>query len=156
MRYTTAAYGVTAIKGAKAGTVHDPSHHNPLHRLWDAAGKLKDAIEDLAFSRIGFLRAQRLHKIRRYLNLQRPQPSAGIPDGVLDMENVIGANANVVGYFIAVERRDDPDKDLHKSIVLAIRGTYSVSGLLADAEGFSAPFCGGYAHKGMHFPRSSS
>lgn len=36
-----------------------------------------------------------------------------------------------------------------KSIILAIRGTFSVTGVLVDLAAFSETFCGGQAHSGM-------
>jgi hypothetical protein len=45
-------------------------------------------------------------------------------------------------HFIAVDHR-------HKAVVLAIRGTLSISGALVDIQAMDSPYCTGRAHKGM-------
>lgn len=52
-----------------------------------------------------------------------------------------GANEAMVGHFVAIDKKAN-------AVVLAIRGTYSISGLLADAEAYTREFCGGVAHAG--------
>ena len=36
-----------------------------------------------------------------------------------------------------------------QEVVVTIRGTFSVSGIITDLAGYCEPFCGGYAHAGM-------
>ena len=77
----------------------------------------------------------RKRKMVRYLNLK--------DDGIKSMTNP-GGNMNILGHFVAVEHKDP------KAIVLAIRGTFTPSGLLVDvAEADSQPYCHGFAHAGM-------
>ena len=45
-------------------------------------------------------------------------------------------------HFVAVDHR-------HKAIVLALRGTLSISGALIDMQAMDYPYCTGRAHKGM-------
>lgn len=37
----------------------------------------------------------------------------------------------------------------HKQVILAIRGTYDLTGVVVDVAAFAKPFCGGLAHAGM-------
>ena len=55
-----------------------------------------------------------------------------------------GGSIKLLGHFVAVDR-------LHKAVVLAIRGTYTLSSLQIDAAAYSKPFLGGVgvAHSGM-------
>ncbi|KAL7578991.1 hypothetical protein ACA910_019037 [Epithemia clementina (nom. ined.)] len=149
VRYATAAYGVAMIQGAEAATMFEPEEPSRegimglVGGVFGFVGSLIDKAQDIIFAE-----ERRKDKIRRYVGLQKPDPSRGISDGLVELDN-IGANENIVGYFVAIENRKSDVAGLNKSIVLAIRGTYSVSGLLADAEGFSVEFCGGYAHKAI-------
>merc|ERR1719223_160132 len=79
----------------------------------------------------------RIRKTCRYLNVK--------PEDILKMSNA-GGNMNVVGHFIAVDR---PRGKLRGAIVLAIRGTYTLSGVKTDAQLFSKEFCDGRAHAGI-------
>ena len=82
-------------------------------------------------------KAIRKRKIARYLNLD-----------VNDIKKLTppGGNFNVLGHFISVKENQTG----FKSVVLAIRGTYTPSGLLIDvAEAESKPYCDGLAHSGM-------
>ena len=54
----------------------------------------------------------------------------------------VGGNMTLLNHFIAIDHRRSG------AIVLAIRGTYSVSGLFIDASGYTQSFCDGVAHKG--------
>ena len=38
---------------------------------------------------------------------------------------------------------------VNKSVVVSIRGTFSLSGIIVDLAGLSEPFCGGWAHAGF-------
>lgn len=53
-----------------------------------------------------------------------------------------GGCIDVLRHFIAIDR-------VMKTVVLAIRGTYSVSDLFIDVKGYTHSFCGGSAHKGI-------
>lgn len=136
------------IKSAKAETVFQPPLPAPVFSLiqtgLDLGGGVFDKVADVLCAK-----EMRKHKIRRFLGLRKPDLSRGIRDELIEVDNV-GADANVVGFIIAIERRGNATLGLHKSVVLAVRGTYSFSGLKADAEGFTTPFCGGHAHKGIY------
>jgi Lipase (class 3) len=53
-----------------------------------------------------------------------------------------GGDVNVLRHFVAIDRQTS-------SVVLAIRGTLSISGALVDMKGFDGEFCGCNAHRGM-------
>jgi hypothetical protein len=53
-----------------------------------------------------------------------------------------GGDLEVLRHFVAVDHNS-------KSVVLALRGTLSISGALIDIEAMDTDFCYGKAHKGM-------
>jgi len=53
-----------------------------------------------------------------------------------------GGDMNVLRHFVAVDHNS-------KSVVLAIRGTLSLSGALVDMQAMDCEYCGGRAHKGI-------
>lgn len=59
---------------------------------------------------------------------------------ILDVRD--GGNLKLLRHYVAVDRET-------QSIVLAIRGTLSVSGVLVDMQGMDGDFCSGKAHAGM-------
>ena len=76
---------------------------------------------------------KRKRKIARYLN---------IPE-----EDIIGAtkpggDIDILGHFIAVDKRKS-------AVVLALRGTYTLSGVKSDLGVYSKKFCNGVAHGGI-------
>lgn len=61
-----------------------------------------------------------------------------------------GANIKLLGHFVAVDHRRNAVTGSSGAVVLAVRGTYTLSGLKIDAEeAFSKPFCAGVAHSGI-------
>ncbi|GKY94119.1 hypothetical protein MPSEU_000378000 [Mayamaea pseudoterrestris] len=83
----------------------------------------------------------------RFLNRtvikKRMSEHVGIPENdlvVLDVD--FDGNTKHLRYFVAVDHAD-------KKIVLAIRGTFSLSEIVTDVAAFSRPFCGGEAHSEM-------
>jgi len=53
-----------------------------------------------------------------------------------------GGDLDIIGHFMAIDKRK-------KAVVLALRGTYTLSGLKTDAAAYSRPFCNGVAHAGI-------
>ncbi len=53
-----------------------------------------------------------------------------------------GGDLDIIGHFLAVDRRKN-------AIVLALRGTYTISGIKTDAAAYSRKFCNGVAHAGI-------
>lgn len=53
-----------------------------------------------------------------------------------------GGDMKVLRHFVAIDRKS-------KSVVLALRGTLSISGALVDMQGFDCDYCCGKAHKGI-------
>jgi hypothetical protein len=74
----------------------------------------------------------------RYIHVQEGNP-------IRDDNNSSTAHnhSTTLRYFIAVDHS-------YRAIVLALRGTLSISGALVDLQGMDVPFCfGGRAHKGI-------
>lgn len=66
----------------------------------------------------------------------------GVPaEDIIDPSSQ-GGDIDIVGHFMAIDRRKS-------AIVLALRGTYTLSGLKTDAAAYSRPFCNGVAHAGI-------
>jgi hypothetical protein len=85
----------------------------------------------------------RIRKIQRYTNTKQ----------IIDITKP-GGSMELLGHFIAVDARKtqvaaSASENEKGVVVLAIRGTYTVSGLKADAAGYTIPFCDGYAHAGI-------
>lgn len=59
---------------------------------------------------------------------------------VLDV--AYGGDSELLRHLVAVDHR-------HKKVVLAIRGSFSISEMVSDVAGFARPFCGGEAHSEM-------
>lgn len=73
--------------------------------------------------------------------------------GVMDPERIVssskpGGSMDILGHFIAVDKRKNRLGG-NGAVVLAIRGTYTLSGLKVDASAYSQEFCEGYAHTGI-------
>jgi len=67
----------------------------------------------------------------------------GIPhDDIIEMDLDYDAEGDVLRHFVAVDHEN-------KRVVLAIRGTFSLSEIIVDVAGFSRQFCGGEAHSEM-------
>merc|ERR1712038_304160 len=60
-----------------------------------------------------------------------------------------GGNMDVVGHFIALDHRKNYVTGKKGTVVLSIRGTYTISGLLIDANAYSKEYCDGFAHSAM-------
>jgi pimeloyl-ACP methyl ester carboxylesterase len=74
--------------------------------------------------------------------------------GVVHEKNILqitppGGSIELLGHFVAVDHRRNAVTGSRGAVVLAIRGTYTVSGLKIDAEAYSKPFCAGVAHSGI-------
>ena len=83
--------------------------------------------------------ALRKRKICKYVNVDKEDIVALTPTG---------GDINLLGHLLIVDRKRD-SIDKAPSVVLAIRGTYTISGLKIDAAGFSRPFLDGRAHAGI-------
>jgi hypothetical protein len=59
---------------------------------------------------------------------------------VFDMD--FGEDLDCLRHYCAVDHA-------HKAVVLAVRGTYSVSSIMVDLAGYCDDFCGGKSHAGM-------
>lgn len=83
--------------------------------------------------------AQRRRKIAQYINVR--------PLSIVDMTPP-GGDIKLLGHFVSVDTRKDSAG--RKNVVLAIRGTYTPSGLIIDAAAYSTKFCDGVlAHAGI-------
>ena len=67
----------------------------------------------------------------------------GLPSSdILVWEMDLGEDLEYLRHFCAIDH-------VHKQVVLAIRGTFSVTSTLVDLVGYCDDFCGGKAHSGM-------
>ena len=67
----------------------------------------------------------------------------GVPENDIVLMDVdYDGDVNHLRHFIAVDHAN-------KKVVLAIRGTFSLSEVVVDVAAFSRPFCGGEAHSEM-------
>ena len=82
----------------------------------------------------------RIRKIKKYTNTKH----------VVDITTP-GGDMDLLGHFIAVDVRKTASASKKEKgvVVLAIRGTYTISGIKADAAGYTTQFCDGYAHAGI-------
>jgi len=77
-------------------------------------------------------RTLRKRQVARYIGVAE--------NDIVSMSN-IGGSMNVLNHMIVIDRQN-------RAVVLAIRGTYSVSDMLIDSSAFTTDFCFGRAHKG--------
>merc|ERR1712185_132038 len=54
----------------------------------------------------------------------------------------VAGSSDCLRHFVAIDHDG-------RAVVLALRGTASISDVLHDAVAFAEPFCGGLAHAGM-------
>jgi hypothetical protein len=64
------------------------------------------------------------------------------PDDVRYLHVLEGGDMKVLRHFIAVDH-------FHKQIVMALRGTLSISGALVDIQAMDCEYCNGKAHTGI-------
>ncbi|KAL1520992.1 hypothetical protein AB1Y20_022549 [Prymnesium parvum] len=82
------------------------------------------------------------------LSSAAPQPEeraciaryCGLPPA--DLRLLLVGDSSCLAHFVALDRA-------HAAVVLALRGTASLSDAFHDAVAFTHPFCGGHAHAGM-------
>jgi len=120
VRYASAAYGVSMIDSAESLQVF---------------GKNLNVIPVIPASS----KKARERKISKYVGIKQ--------DNIVSMTKP-GGSMDVLGHVLAVDKR----KNLLSgkgAVVLAIRGTYTLSGLLVDGSAYSEEFCDGYAHSGI-------
>uniref|UniRef100_A0A7S1CXI7 sn-1-specific diacylglycerol lipase n=1 Tax=Cyclophora tenuis TaxID=216820 RepID=A0A7S1CXI7_CYCTE len=121
MKFATAAYGVfqSMAGNVSSGSKNVISVLNPVTRV--------KAVMD------GASLDERRKRTAKYVKISA--------NDVLYLTPA-GGNSELIGHFVAVDH-------LTKSVVLAIRGTYSVTGAITDVNATTKQFCGGHAHKGM-------
>ncbi len=77
--------------------------------------------------------AKRKRRMAKYLGVE--------PKDIIEPTNP-GGDIDIIGHFMAVDKKK-------KAIVLALRGTYTISGIKTDAAAYTRPFCNGLAHAGI-------
>jgi len=82
---------------------------------------------------------KRRKKTARYINVKE--------EDIIRMSDP-GGDIDLLGYFIAVDRKATKTGG-KPVVVLALRGTYTVSGLKSDLAGYTRNFCDGLAHSGI-------
>lgn len=119
-RYSTAAYGVSMIDSSELLSVHGKKVESKM--VHAASEKIRN------------------RKFARYV---------GVKEEDIIYSTNPGGNINLLGHLIAIDKRSTYVGSGKPAIVLAIRGTYSVSGLKSDAAAYSRYFCDGVAHAGI-------
>ena len=64
------------------------------------------------------------------------------PKDVVLTDMTRGGSMDCLNHMVVVDQAN-------KAVVLAVRGTFSLSGVIVDLAGFARDFCGGQAHSGM-------
>ena len=82
----------------------------------------------------------RKRKIAKYVNIKENE---------IITATAPGGSIKLLGHFVAVDRRFNQVSKSTGAVVLAIRGTYTISNLQIDAMAMSTPFCAGSAHSGI-------
>jgi len=129
MRYATAAYGMSMMESAERLITFDPLANWTIFR-----GPKRMVAKTMAWV-FGSWDDVNKAKIQRYVNI-KPY------DLVYITPLYVGGSTELLRHFVAVDSKK-------KAVVLAIRGTFTVSGLVTDLDGTTVEFCGGYAHKGI-------
>ena len=81
----------------------------------------------------------RLNQVTR----SRISDHVGVPEkDIVLMDVDYDGDGNHLRHFVAVDHAN-------KKVVLAIRGTFSLSEVIVDVAALSRPFCGGEAHSEM-------
>jgi len=96
---------------------------------------LKVGGHDLSNTPIGsnISEAKRKKRMAKYLGVE--------PEDIIEPTDP-GGDIDIIGHFMAVDKKK-------KAIVLALRGTYTISGIKTDAAAYTRPFCNGLAHAGI-------
>mmetsp|Transcript_5888 Transcript_5888/g.7230 ORF Transcript_5888/g.7230 Transcript_5888/m.7230 type:complete len:552 (-) Transcript_5888:222-1877(-) len=138
MKYATAAYGaktISAVNNQKMGAKLRVSRYSNSTNPGTNFASEADISEDI----------QNMYLVDEPIEFENRAEIAahiGVPENDIVMFVKPGGNMKVVRHFIAVDH-------LKKAVVLAIRGTFSVSELLVDATAETRDFCGGKAHSGI-------
>lgn len=136
MKYSTAAYGGRTITAANEQQIAADEETIKLILGGDTGRELASRID------IEVPREYEINQAVEVINRKKISQHIGIPQTDIIMFVNPGGSTKYVRHFIAV----DEDK---KEVILAIRGTYSLSELLVDASGETKDFCGGKAHSGI-------
>lgn len=114
MRYATAAYGLSMMESAERRITY-----NPLAN-WTIFDGVTDGVTNVTKWVFGCWDDVNKAKIQRYLNL-KPY------DVVYITPLYVGGSTKLLRHFVAVDKKVN-------AVVLAIRGTYTVSGVVTDLD----------------------
>eukprot|EP00934_Nitzschia_sp_Nitz4_P008897 Nitzschia sp. Nitz4//scaffold450_size6464//2825//4704//NITZ4_009175-RA/size6464-augustus-gene-0.3-mRNA-1//1//CDS//3329552257//8887//frame0 len=139
MKYATAVYGIASIKAVRVQGMDvnqmidvvlddDPSEsvHSAPHLSRLAADNPAYLVEDP-------------HEIAALLAISQ---HTEIPEDQITLYTRPSGTCDVLRHFVAVDVAQ-------RRVVLAIRGTFSLSEIVTDIDGAACPFGGGLAHRGI-------
>jgi hypothetical protein len=114
MKYATAAYGVSMIGSSETLISLKQFHH------WSIFDFIERMLDNTGSFVLGSWDKTIKAKIVRYLNIR--------PYQILYITPLyVGGSTKILRHFVAVDAKK-------KAVVLAIRGTYSISGLNTDLD----------------------
>jgi hypothetical protein len=120
MRYATAAYGMSMMESAERLITFDPLANWTIFR-----GPKRMVAKTMAWV-FGSWDDVNKAKIQRYVNI-KPY------DLVYITPLYVGGSTELLRHFVAVDSKK-------KAVVLAIRGTFTVSGLVTDLDGTTGKY----------------
>ena len=150
MKYTTAAYGCTMIDAAEIdvyGSIQTsqvtPSASS-IETGTNLLTALNTSLKTTNSKKVKSATSQRTPEVQRpsSIILRRMSEHIGIPERDIYPMNLFDDQPEALRHFIAVDHTN-------KSIVLSLRGSFTIKELLIDVAAFSRPFCGGEAHSEM-------
>jgi hypothetical protein len=145
-RVQTTALGDTDIRDLVAPTTELPTASIPPREEWHRYMRYATAAYGPAMIRAAEMDVTGRLDTRfssKSLIKTRMSEHVGIPEedmAVMDVD--YDGDSMHLRYFVAVDHA-------HQKVVLAIRGTFSLSEIICDVAAFSRPFCGGEAHSEM-------
>ena len=145
MKYTTAAYGTSMIDAADIdvyGSIQTKTM--PSTSATDTGAQLLEALHSSLKNTNQKLQLDGSSSsfYDEEFILRRISEHIGIPEKDIYPMNLWNEQVEALRYFIAVDHE-------HKSVVLSLRGSFTVKELLIDVAAFSRPFCDGEAHSEM-------
>jgi len=138
MKYSTAAYGATTISAANDQQIANDEEVVKTKVRGDTGPGLaaRLGIKDEISSK--YL----IDTPSEFLTRELVSQHVGIPEKDMIMFVKPGGSLKCLRHFIAVDHEK-------KEVVLALRGTYSISELLVDVSAVNRDFCNGRAHDGI-------
>lgn len=138
MKYATAAYGAKTISAANDQQIaNDQDVINTVFK-GDTGPGLAARLDIKDWISGKYL----IDTPSEFITRQKVSQHVGIPESDMIMFVKPGGSVQCLRHFIAVDHKN-------KEVILALRGTYSLSELLVDASADNRDFCNGKAHSGI-------